>query len=73
MPAVMFPLLGVMTAREVGPVYMRDLVMLFVGAVIILVIHKASVMAYLLNLMKSKQKLSHAKSTTFAWINYVLV
>jgi len=34
-PAVLFPLLGVMTAKEVAPVYMRDLVMLFVGAFII--------------------------------------
>lgn len=34
-PAVLFPLLGVMSAKEVAPVYMRDLVMLFLGAFII--------------------------------------
>jgi len=34
-PAVLFPMLGVMTAKEVAPVYMRDLVMLFLGAFII--------------------------------------
>ena len=35
MPAILFPLLGVMSAKEVAPVYMRDLVMLFLGAFII--------------------------------------
>ena len=34
-PAVLFPMLGVMSAKEVAPVYMRDLVMLFLGAFII--------------------------------------
>lgn len=32
LPAAMMPLLGVMTAREVGPTYMHDIVLLFVGA-----------------------------------------
>jgi sodium-dependent dicarboxylate transporter 2/3/5 len=35
LPAVLFPLLGVLPAREVAPVYMRDLVLLFIGAFII--------------------------------------
>ncbi len=35
LPAVLFPLLGVLPARDVAPVYMRDLVMLFIGAFII--------------------------------------
>ncbi len=34
-PAVTFPLLGVMPAKAVAPVYMSDLVMLFLGAFII--------------------------------------
>ncbi|MDA1266005.1 MAG: SLC13 family permease, partial [Planctomycetota bacterium] len=34
-PAVLFPLLGVLSAKEVAPAYMRDLVMLFLGAFII--------------------------------------
>jgi sodium-dependent dicarboxylate transporter 2/3/5 len=34
-PAVFFPLLGVMPAVDVAPFYMRDLVMLFLGAFII--------------------------------------
>ena len=35
LPAVFFPLLGVMPAGDVAPVYMRNLVLLFVGAFII--------------------------------------
>ena len=31
-PAALMPLLGVMSAREVGPTYMHDIVLLFVGA-----------------------------------------
>lgn len=34
-PAALFPLLGVMTAREVAPIYLRDLVLLFLGAFIV--------------------------------------
>jgi sodium-dependent dicarboxylate transporter 2/3/5 len=34
-PAALFPILGIMHAREVAPIYMRDLVMLFLGAFII--------------------------------------
>ena len=56
MPAVCFPMLGVMRASEVAPVYMRDLVMLFIGAFIIAVflipllgIQKASLVIGLLN------------------------
>ncbi|MFT4538347.1 MAG: sodium-dependent dicarboxylate transporter 2/3/5 [Planctomycetota bacterium] len=35
LPAMLFPLLGVMTAKQCAPVYMNDLVMLFIGAFII--------------------------------------
>lgn len=35
LPAILFPLLGVMSARETAPLYMSDLVMLFIGAFII--------------------------------------
>ena len=35
LPAVCFPLLGVMSAQEAAPTYMRHLVMLFIGAFII--------------------------------------
>jgi sodium-dependent dicarboxylate transporter 2/3/5 len=35
LPAALFPILGVMPAREVGPMYLRDLVMLFLGAFIV--------------------------------------
>ena len=35
LPAMLFPLLGVMPAKVCAPVYMNDLVMLFVGAFII--------------------------------------
>ena len=35
LPAVLFPLLGVMTARETAPLYMQDLVLLFIGAFVI--------------------------------------
>ena len=35
LPAALFPLLGVMPAREAAPLYMSDLVMLFIGAFII--------------------------------------
>ena len=34
-PAALFPLLGVMPAREVAPIYLRDLVMLFLGAFVV--------------------------------------
>lgn len=34
-PAALFPLLGVLPAREVAPIYLRDLVMLFLGAFIV--------------------------------------
>ncbi|MEM6569058.1 MAG: SLC13 family permease [Planctomycetota bacterium] len=34
-PAALFPLLGVLTAREVAPIYLRDLVMLFLGAFVV--------------------------------------
>ncbi len=34
-PAALFPLLGVLDAREVAPIYLRDLVLLFLGAFII--------------------------------------
>ncbi|MGB0333716.1 MAG: SLC13/DASS family transporter, partial [Planctomycetota bacterium] len=34
-PAALFPLLGVLDAREVAPIYLRDLVMLFLGAFIV--------------------------------------
>jgi solute carrier family 13 (sodium-dependent dicarboxylate transporter), member 2/3/5 len=35
LPAALFPLLGVMSAKTIAPMYMRDLVMLFLGAFII--------------------------------------
>ncbi|MDP6839599.1 MAG: SLC13 family permease, partial [Planctomycetota bacterium] len=35
LPAALFPLLGIMNAREVAPIYMRDLVILFLGAFIV--------------------------------------
>lgn len=35
LPAALFPLLGVLSAREVAPVYMHDLVLLFLGAFVI--------------------------------------
>ena len=35
LPAVLFPLLGVMPAKEVAPIYLRDLVMLFLGAFVV--------------------------------------
>ena len=35
LPAALFPLLGVLPAREVAPFYLRDLVMLFLGAFIV--------------------------------------
>jgi solute carrier family 13 (sodium-dependent dicarboxylate transporter), member 2/3/5 len=35
LPAALFPLLGVMRAGEVAPVYMHDLVMLFLGAFVV--------------------------------------
>lgn len=35
LPAVLFPCLGVMSAAETAPIYMRDLVLLFIGAFII--------------------------------------
>jgi sodium-dependent dicarboxylate transporter 2/3/5 len=35
LPAALFPLLGVLEAREVAPIYLRDLVLLFVGAFIV--------------------------------------
>ncbi|QDV08349.1 Sodium-dependent dicarboxylate transporter SdcS [Planctomycetes bacterium Poly30] len=35
LPAALFPILGVLPAREVGPVYLRDLVLLFLGAFIV--------------------------------------
>ena len=35
LPAALFPLLGVMPAREIAPVYMHDLVLLFLGAFVI--------------------------------------
>lgn len=34
-PAALFPLLGVLDAREVAPIYLRDLVLLFLGAFIV--------------------------------------
>lgn len=34
-PAALFPLLGVMTARQVAPLYLQDLVILFIGAFIV--------------------------------------
>ncbi|MEM9381755.1 MAG: SLC13 family permease [Planctomycetota bacterium] len=34
-PAALFPLLGVLTAREVAPIYLRDLVLLFLGAFVV--------------------------------------
>ena len=34
-PAALMPLLGVLSAREVGPAYMHDIVLLFVGAFIL--------------------------------------
>lgn len=35
LPAALLPLLGVLSAREVGPTYMHDIVLLFVGAFIL--------------------------------------
>lgn len=35
LPAVLFPLLGVIPAREVAPIYLRDLVLLFLGAFVV--------------------------------------
>ena len=35
LPAALFPLLGVLDARDVAPIYLRDLVLLFLGAFII--------------------------------------
>ncbi len=35
LPAALFPILGIMRAREVAPIYMRDLVILFLGAFIV--------------------------------------
>jgi len=35
LPAVLFPLLGVMSARDTAPLYMQDLVLLFIGAFVI--------------------------------------
>lgn len=34
-PAAFFPILGVLPAKEVGPIYLRDLVLLFLGAFIV--------------------------------------
>lgn len=34
-PAILFPMLGVIPAKAVAPIYMRDLVMLFLGAFVI--------------------------------------
>ena len=35
LPAALFPILGVLPAREVGPIYLRDLVLLFLGAFVV--------------------------------------
>ncbi|MEE8468007.1 MAG: SLC13 family permease [Planctomycetota bacterium] len=35
LPAVRFPLLGVMSAKQTAPLYMQDLVLLFIGAFVI--------------------------------------
>ena len=35
LPVVLFPLLGVMPAKDVAPIYLRDLVMLFPGAFVV--------------------------------------
>lgn len=35
LPAVLFPVLGVMGAKQVAPLYMQDLVMLFLGAFVV--------------------------------------
>lgn len=35
LPAALFPILGVLPAKDVGPIYLRDLVLLFLGAFIV--------------------------------------
>ncbi|MEM8711433.1 MAG: SLC13 family permease, partial [Planctomycetota bacterium] len=78
-PAALFPLLGVMPAREVAPIYLRDLVMLFLGAFIVAMglerwgVHRRMALAVIQAVGSSRRRLVLGFMTASAflslWIN----
>ena len=79
LPAALFPLLGVLPAREVAPNYLRDLVMLFLGAFIVAQglerwgVHRRIALAVIQAVGSSRQRLVLGFMTASAflslWIN----
>ena len=62
-PAALFPLLGVMSAREAAPLYMNQLVLLFIGAFIVAIglerwgVHKRMALAIVARVGTSRTRL----------------
>lgn len=62
-PAALFPLLGVMSAREAAPLYMNQLVLLFIGAFIVAIglerwgVHKRMALAIVCRVGTSRRRL----------------
>ncbi len=79
LPAALFPLLGVLPAREVAPNYLRDLVMLFLGAFIVAQglerwgVHRRIALAVIQTVGSSRRRLVLGFMTASAflslWIN----
>lgn len=79
LPAALFPLLGVLPAREVAPIYLRDLVMLFLGAFIVALglerwgVHRRIALAVIQFVGSSRQRLvlgfMCASAFLSLWIN----
>ena len=79
-PAALFPLLGVLDAREVAPIYLRDLVLLFLGAFIIALglerwnVHRRLALAVIQAVGSSRRRLvlglrsqKSSRSCVFVW------
>ena len=79
LPAALFPLLGVIPAREVAPIYLRDLVMLFLGAFVVALglerwgVHRRMALAVIQAVGSSRRRLVLGFMTASAflslWIN----
>ncbi len=79
LPAALFPLLGVLPAKEVAPIYLRDLVMLFLGAFVVALglerwgVHRRMALAVIHAVGSSRRRLVLGFMTASAflslWIN----
>ncbi len=79
LPAALFPILGVLPAKEVGPIYLRDLVLLFLGAFVVALglerwgVHKRIALGVVATVGSSRRRLvlgfMAASAFLSMWIN----